>query len=43
VTNWTNISALATGFSRFLLRPGREDAWLLSVTRHWNVDRPDPR
>jgi hypothetical protein len=29
--------------SRFLLRPGREDTWLLSVTRHWNVDRPDPR
>ena len=29
--------------SRFLMRPGREDAWLLSVTHHWNVDRPDPR
>jgi hypothetical protein len=29
--------------SRFLLRPGREDTWLLSVTRHWSVDRPDPR
>jgi hypothetical protein len=29
--------------SRFLMRPGREDTWLLSVTRHWNVDRPDPR
>jgi hypothetical protein len=29
--------------SRFLLRPGREDTWLLSVIRHWNVDRPDPR
>ena len=29
--------------SRFLMRQGREDTWLLSVTRHWNVDRPDPR
>jgi hypothetical protein len=29
--------------SRFLLRPGREDRWLLSVIHHWNVDRPDPR
>jgi hypothetical protein len=29
--------------SRFLMRPGREDARLLSVVHHWNVDRPDPR
>jgi hypothetical protein len=30
--------------SRFLLRPGSEEfPWLLSVTRHWNIDRPDPR
>jgi len=29
--------------SRFLLRPGREDHWLLTVIHHWNVDRPDPR
>jgi hypothetical protein len=29
--------------SRFLMRPGREDARLLSVIHHWNVDRPDPR
>jgi hypothetical protein len=29
--------------SRFLLRPAGEDRWLASVTRHWNVDRPDPR
>ena len=29
--------------SRFLMRPGREDRWLLSVIHHWNVDRPDPR
>jgi hypothetical protein len=29
--------------SRFLLRPGRDDRWLLSVIHHWNVDRPDPR
>jgi hypothetical protein len=25
------------------MRPGREDARLLSVIHHWNVDRPDPR
>src|SRR5215831_18087885 len=29
--------------SRFLMRPGRDDAWLLSVVHHWNVDRPEPR
>lgn len=29
--------------SRFLMRPGREDGWLVSVIHHWNVDRPDPR
>ena len=26
----------------FLLTP-REDHWIASVARHWNVDRPDPR
>jgi hypothetical protein len=29
--------------SRFLLRPAGQDRWLASVTRHWNVDRPEPR
>jgi hypothetical protein len=29
--------------SRFVLRPGRDDRWLLSVIHHWNIDRPDPR
>ncbi len=29
--------------SRFLMRPGRESNWLLSVIHHWNVDQPDPR
>jgi len=29
--------------SRFLLRPIRDDDYLLSVTHHWNIDRPDPR
>jgi hypothetical protein len=28
--------------TRFALTP-REDRWLASVARHWNVDRPDPR
>jgi hypothetical protein len=29
--------------SRFTLLPVRESAWLASVARHWNLDRPDPR
>jgi hypothetical protein len=29
--------------TRFSLLPGREDSWLATVSRHWNVDRPDPR
>jgi hypothetical protein len=29
--------------SRFLLAPRADGNWLASVTRHWNVDRPDPR
>jgi hypothetical protein len=28
--------------TRFLLSP-RDDRWIASVGRHWNVDRPDPR
>ncbi len=29
--------------SRFSLLPREGDAWFVSVARHWNVDRPDPR
>lgn len=29
--------------SRFALQPVGEDAWLATVSRHWNLDRPDPR
>jgi hypothetical protein len=29
--------------SRFALIPAGEDAWLSTVARHWNLDRPDPR
>jgi hypothetical protein len=29
--------------SRFALTPKDDGAWLVSVARHWNVDRPDPR
>jgi hypothetical protein len=29
--------------SRFALTPRDEDKWIVSVARHWNVDRPDPR
>jgi hypothetical protein len=28
---------------RFALAPGRDDQWMCSVVRHWNLDRPDPR
>jgi hypothetical protein len=29
--------------SRFGLSPGEDGAWVVSIVRHWNVDRPDPR
>jgi hypothetical protein len=29
--------------SRFLLTPREDSEWLMSVSRHWNLDRPDPR
>jgi hypothetical protein len=29
--------------TRFALLPAGEDRWLASVSRHWNIDRPDPR
>jgi hypothetical protein len=29
--------------SRFAIIPAGEDRWLASVSRHWNIDRPDPR
>jgi hypothetical protein len=29
--------------SRFALLPVGDDAWLISVSRHWNLDRYDPR
>jgi hypothetical protein len=29
--------------SRFALVPMGDDAWITQVSRHWNVDRPDPR
>lgn len=29
--------------SRFALTPHEEDEWLASVSRHWNLDRADPR
>ncbi|MEP6696181.1 MAG: hypothetical protein ABJA34_04790 [Pseudonocardiales bacterium] len=29
--------------SRFSLMPRDEDGWLAAASRHWNVDRPDPR
>ena len=29
--------------SRFGLLPAGEDGWMAIVSRHWNLDRPDPR
>jgi hypothetical protein len=29
--------------SRFFLRPQGDTDWSVSVSRHWNLDRPDPR
>ena len=29
--------------SRFAIIPIGDDRWLATVSRHWNIDRPDPR
>jgi hypothetical protein len=29
--------------TRFGLQPRQDQGWLISVNRHWNIDRPDPR
>lgn len=29
--------------TRFTLQPRQHSGWLVTVSRHWNVDRPDPR
>jgi hypothetical protein len=29
--------------TRFGLQPRQDEGWLISVNRHWNIDRPDPR
>lgn len=29
--------------TRFALTPRDNDQWIISVGRHWNLDRPDPR
>lgn len=29
--------------SRFAVLPAGEDAWICQASRHWNIDRPDPR
>jgi hypothetical protein len=29
--------------TRFGIQPRGDDGWLISVNRHWNIDRPDPR
>jgi hypothetical protein len=29
--------------TRFVVVPVKEDSWVASVSRHWNLDRPNPR
>jgi hypothetical protein len=29
--------------TRFGLQPRGDEGWLISVNRHWNIDRPEPR
>jgi hypothetical protein len=29
--------------TRFLLTPRHDGGWFATVSRHWNIDRPDPR
>ncbi len=29
--------------SRFSITPGHDDAWMCVSSRHWNLDRPEPR
>jgi hypothetical protein len=29
--------------TRFVVVPAKEDGWITSVPRHWNLDRPNPR
>ncbi|MCU1459851.1 MAG: hypothetical protein JWL73_3943, partial [Actinomycetia bacterium] len=29
--------------SRFSIQPVGEDGWITAVSRHWNLDRHDPR
>lgn len=29
--------------TRVTLQPRQDDGWLLTGSRHWNTDRPDPR
>jgi hypothetical protein len=29
--------------TRFVVVPAKDDTWITSVSRHWNLDRPDPR
>ena len=28
---------------QYSIAPGKEDQWMCSMVRHWNLDRPDPR
>jgi hypothetical protein len=29
--------------TRFTVLPGGDDGWYCQASRHWNIDRPDPR
>jgi hypothetical protein len=41
---YTDLEGGQRTISRFALHPSEtDDRWILTVSRHWNLDRPDPR
>lgn len=41
---YTDLEGGQRTISRFALHPrDADDGWVLTVSRHWNLDRPDPR
>ncbi len=41
---WSTIASLATALGTLVLADrAPELGWLATASRHWNIDRPDPR
>ena len=42
---WSTIASLATAVGTLVVSPDRapELGWMATASRHWNIDRPDPR